>query len=74
MSGPVKRMLNTMFSEDMAKQSFFVEMLTLVVFALLAFVIIWLASYKIPITAPQDGQRVVIEQKNIFELLLSKKE
>jgi len=70
----MKNIFRAMLEQDMGKQAKLVEIATLIVFFLLLFVASWLWQFKIDITVPGPaGERIVIDQVNIFELLLSKK-
>jgi hypothetical protein len=70
----VKNIFQSILAQDMAKQARMVELITLAVFAFLLLVVILLWQFQISITVPgPEGQRIVVDQMNIFELLLSKK-
>lgn len=73
MRDKIKNYFLSLLSEDMANQARRVELLTIIVFFFLLFTVWSLWNYKIELTAPSDGGRVVIAKMNIFELLLSKK-
>lgn len=57
----IKKIFGSLFTQDMSRQARQVEILTIIVFIILLFVIGFLWQYK------------VADQLNIFELLLSKK-
>lgn len=57
----------------MAKQARVVEIITIFAFIILVFVAGWLWQFQIDITVPGPEGRIVVDQMNIFELLLSKK-
>ncbi|MEA3493912.1 MAG: hypothetical protein U9R38_05955 [Candidatus Margulisiibacteriota bacterium] len=70
----MKNIFKAITQQEMARQARIVEIATLAVFAILVGVVIWLWQFKIELTQPgPDGGRMVIEQINVFELLLSKK-
>jgi hypothetical protein len=70
----MKKFITSILEQDMAHQARLVEIITLVMFVVLIFVAWSFWQFQINITVPgPEGQRIVVEQMNIFELLLSKK-
>jgi hypothetical protein len=61
MRSKIKEFFESLFTQDMGRQARQVEVLTIIVFIILLFVIGFLWQYK------------VVDQLNIFELLLSKR-
>ena len=61
MRSKIKEFFESLFTQDMGRQARQVEALTIIVFIILLFVIGFLWQYK------------VVDQLNIFELLLSKR-
>lgn len=70
----MKQFIKSILEQDMADQARMVEIFTLVMFVLLIFVVWWFWQFQISITVPgPEGQRIVVGQINIFELLIFKK-
>ena len=74
MSGKIKNIILSLFTQDMEQQVGQVKILAVMVFFILLLAAGWLWQYKIELTAQRDGQRVVVAKMNVFQLLLSKKE
>ena len=68
----VKKFFLSLLAQDMARQARQVEVITVLVFLFLLLTAGLLWQYKIELTAPSDGGRIIVAKMNIFELLLSK--
>jgi len=70
--GKIKDIFENILAEDINKQARRVELITIIVFIVLALVIWWLWQFQLDIRLTTEKGTQIIVKMNIFELLLSK--
>lgn len=72
MSGLIKDLFASILAEDINQQARRVELITLLVFIILALVVWWLWQFQLDISRVTDEGTLITIKMNVFELLLSK--